>query len=124
MSVTAFQALGFVIQLMTFLLAGAAFARAARWKESDDAKQLHKDMHSLTQSSTELGRRIGQLEKDRATAKDLDHRLTRLEAKHDALATKEDMAELKGTFGGLKDLVIRAEAAVERVELYLMERGK
>jgi hypothetical protein len=98
--ITLLQVVTLMIATLGVILSLATFVRAGRWKEGEDAKALVK--------------KVG----------DHDRRLTVVETEMRGLATKADTASILAHIDGIRDLVVRAENAVERVERHLMESGK
>lgn len=93
------QLVSIMISLGALLFAAATFVRAGRWRETDDGRRTSQD--------------IGRL-KDRMTV---------VETKIHGLATAADIAALSAKLDGLRDLVVRAETAVERVEQFFISKG-
>ena len=94
------QVAAILLSIMALTVAIATFARAGRWKDGSDAKEL----------LTEVGA--------------IDKRLTTVEAEMKGLATKADIASLSAKLDGVRELVVRAENAVERVEHIMMEKDR
>ena len=90
----------FLISTGALVMSIATFARAGKWRDSEEAKDLDK--------------RIGAVEA----------KVGRHEVKLENIATKADIARVEADIRGLGKEISNVDAGVTRIETFLMEHSK
>lgn len=91
-------AIGVSIIALIFVI--ATYARASRWRETDEGQRTIADISGL---------------KDR---------LTKVETKLSDMPSKADFATLEAQLEGFEKMLRNTEAGVQRIEGYMMEKSR
>lgn len=98
MSAFSWQVAALLVSIVAVVVSIGTFVRAGRWRDTDEGVRTVREIE------------------------DLKARMTRVEARLEGVARKEDIAALGGRIDGMGALVQRTDDAVTRIEQYLIGR--
>lgn len=124
---TTAQLLIMLISMLASIVAAAAawaaFVRAGRWRDTDDGKVVQRDIHTIKNELTKIEVRLGSAEKSTDKMSEMHGRMTAFETKLESVASSGDIRELKAELGGVRQIGSNTQAAVQRIENWLVEQG-
>jgi len=137
---TMFQTLTLLGVIVNTVVAAAAFHRSGKWRQSDagraiaeavehlknevrmdDGGTVKADIHRMKNDLTIIGVRLSQASRTDDKISEMQGRITTIETTLQHVASRSDIQAVKGEIGGVEQIARNTEAAVTRIETFLME---